>query len=55
VLTGDKIETAVQIGQSTGLLNEQIAQHFVIGETFREISMELADVADVLHSKRKDQ
>ena len=38
VLTGDKIETAIQIGFSTGLLNEAIAQHIVDGILFKDIS-----------------
>lgn len=38
VLTGDKIETAIQIGYSTGLLDNEIAQHIVDGTNFRAIS-----------------
>ena len=38
VLTGDKIETAIQIGYSTGLLNSEIGQHIVDGTDFKKIS-----------------
>ena len=38
VLTGDKIETAIQIGYSTGLLNNEIGQHIVDGTDFKKIS-----------------
>lgn len=34
VLTGDKIETAIQIGYSTGLLNEETALHKVDAVSF---------------------
>lgn len=38
VLTGDKIETAIQIGYSTGLLDENMNQHIIDGQEFKEIS-----------------
>jgi magnesium-transporting ATPase (P-type) len=38
VLTGDKIETAIQIGFSTGLLNDEMGLLKVDGTEFREIS-----------------
>ena len=38
VLTGDKIETAIQIGYATGLLDENMNQHIVDGLGFKEIS-----------------
>ena len=42
VLTGDKIETAIQIGFSTGLLNDETTLHKVTGDSFGKISHELA-------------
>ena len=50
VLTGDKIETAIQIGFSTGLLNEHIAQHMIDGLEFRAISNQLVQVADAVYN-----
>ena len=38
VLTGDKIETAIQIGYSTGLLDEHMSQHIVDGKVFADVS-----------------
>ena len=38
VLTGDKIETAIQIGYATGLLDENMNQHIVDGLGFKEIN-----------------
>ena len=38
VLTGDKIETAIQIGFSTGLLNDEMTQHIVDGTDFTKVS-----------------
>ena len=34
VLTGDKVETAIQIGYSTGLLNDHMGQFIVDGTEF---------------------
>ena len=50
VLTGDKIETAIQIGFSTGLLNEAIAQHIVDGILFKDISQQLIAAADYVYN-----
>lgn len=38
VLTGDKIETAIQIGYSTGLLNDETSLHKVDAPSFGELS-----------------
>ena len=50
VLTGDKIETAIQIGFSTGLLNESITQHLIDGLEFRDISNQLVAIADYVYN-----
>ena len=50
MLTGDKIETAIQIGFSTGLLNEAIAQHIVDGILFKDISQQLIAAADYVYN-----
>jgi len=50
VLTGDKIETAIQIGYSTGLLSDDIAQHIVDGVVFKDISTQLVNVADSIYN-----
>ena len=50
VLTGDKIETAIQIGYSTGLLRDDIAQHIVDGVVFKDISTQLVNVADSIYN-----
>lgn len=34
VLTGDKVETAIQIGFATGLLNDHMSQHIIDGVLF---------------------
>ena len=36
-------------------MSEDIAQHKVIGETFRDVSMELAEVADVIHTAKRNE
>ena len=38
MLTGDKVETAIQIGFSTGLLNESMQQLIVDGTTFQDVA-----------------
>ena len=38
VLTGDKVETAVNIGYSTGLLNNEMSQFYVDAVKVGEIS-----------------
>lgn len=52
VLTGDKVETAIQIGFSTGLLNDDMAQFIIDGVTFSDVSMQLVKVADVIHEAK---
>lgn len=49
VLTGDKIETAIQIGFSTGLLNNDMQQQIVDATTFTEVAHQLAKIADSLN------
>jgi len=41
VLTGDKIETAVNIAYSTGLLDNSVKRHHLQGENIMMISTEL--------------
>lgn len=50
VLTGDKVETAIQIGFSTGLLNDHIAQHIIDAVDFGKISKQLIEVADYIYN-----
>jgi len=38
VLTGDKVETAIQIGFSTGLLNDEMQQQIVDATTFAKVA-----------------
>jgi magnesium-transporting ATPase (P-type) len=52
VLTGDKVETAIQIGFSTGLINDQMGQFIIDGVSFSEVSMQLVKVADVIHEAK---
>ena len=44
VLTGDKIETAMNIGVSCGLLDSNMAQHIVEEVTVSELRQTLAQV-----------
>ena len=44
VLTGDKIETAVNIGFSAGLLNQEMNQYYIDKVTPGEISHQMADI-----------
>jgi len=41
VLTGDKIETAMNIGTSCGLLDSSMAQHMVEASDINELKQEL--------------
>ena len=52
VLTGDKVETAIQIGFSTGLLNEDMGQYIIDATEFGKISHQLAEVADAVHEMK---
>lgn len=45
VLTGDKVETAVNIGFSSGLLDNQIEQLYVIKPDTSDIKLELAEAS----------
>ena len=49
VLTGDKVETAIQIGYSTGLISENMSQHIIDGIDFATCAFQLAKVADTLN------
>mmetsp|Transcript_41484 Transcript_41484/g.54586 ORF Transcript_41484/g.54586 Transcript_41484/m.54586 type:complete len:217 (+) Transcript_41484:1670-2320(+) len=49
VLTGDKVETAIQIGFSTGLLNNEMQQHIVDSVNFAGCAHQLAKVADSIN------
>ena len=44
VLTGDKIETAVNIGFSAGLLDNNMIQHEVIDEEVSELQNTLTQI-----------
>jgi len=37
VLTGDKVETAMNIGVAAGLLDAKIAQHLVLSVEYNEL------------------
>ncbi len=52
VLTGDKVETAIQIGFSTGLINDNMGQFIIDGTEFSQVSMQLVKVADVIHEAK---
>jgi magnesium-transporting ATPase (P-type) len=41
VLTGDKIETAINIGYSCKLLDNSMKQHLIAAETSREVNEEI--------------
>ena len=43
VLTGDKVETAINIGYSSGLLDNGMIQVMVISETSPEIYKEITE------------
>jgi len=55
VLTGDKIETAIQIGFATGLLNDEIVLHICDATYFGEIGHQLAGIAEEIHSMDRAQ
>ena len=55
VLTGDKIETAVQIGVATGLLDENMNQHIVDGSEFKGISDQLMQIAEKMYNMQAGQ
>ena len=44
VLTGDKIETAVNIGVSAGLLDSTMEQHFINNTDDQELLVTLDDI-----------
>ena len=46
VLTGDKVETAVNIGYSAGLLNNEMSQFYVDSVTIGGISHQMADIVE---------
>lgn len=50
VLTGDKIETAMNIGVSAGLLDANMAQHIVDDVTVTELSKALAEIQKNINS-----
>jgi len=54
VLTGDKVETAVNIGYSAGLLNNEMEQFYIDGVTIGEISHQCADMVDKMHNSSFD-
>jgi|LauGreDrversion4_2_1035121.scaffolds.fasta_scaffold40969_7 magnesium-transporting ATPase (P-type) len=43
VLTGDKVETAINIGYSCKLLNNDMNQFIINGETPRQVFEQIAD------------
>jgi len=43
VLTGDKVETAINIGISAGLLDEHMVQHTILANDEGELKQELDD------------
>jgi magnesium-transporting ATPase (P-type) len=54
VLTGDKIETAVNIGYSCGLLNNEMSQYYIDAVDIGPISHQMADVVDQIHNMSID-
>ena len=54
VLTGDKVETAVNIGFSAGLLNQEMNQYYIDKVTPGEISHQMADIVQQLHDSDED-
>lgn len=48
VLTGDKIETAINIGFSSGLLDNNMVQYLVTANTTSELQSQLKDTIDGL-------
>jgi magnesium-transporting ATPase (P-type) len=53
VLTGDKIETAMNIGYSSGLLDNDMDKYMVTGGDTRSVFRELADAYKELSMKSK--
>lgn len=49
LLTGDKIETAVNIGFSAGLITQSMQQHTIDKTTYSEISIQMIEIANNLH------
>lgn len=52
VLTGDKVETAINIGVSAGLLDAQMDQHVVESEEPNELEQVLRSVKDLVRENQ---
>ena len=51
VLTGDKVETAINIGYSCNLLHEGITEVYVVGETIANIRKSLSEAVKMIEGK----
>ena len=52
VLTGDKIETAMNIGVSAGLLDSSMAEHIIEESNIQELRNTLISTLDIVKSQR---
>ena len=50
VLTGDKIETAINIGYSAGLLDNHMEQHLIDETDFNELDLLLTEINEMVES-----
>jgi len=54
VLTGDKVETAVNIGFSAGLLDTSIQQHYIDETTEDGLIRQIGDISkEIIHTENK--
>lgn len=51
VLTGDKIETAINIGYSCGLLNNEMSQFVIDSKQSGKVGLQLAEIAEVYENR----
>ena len=54
VLTGDKVETAINIGYSCGLLNASMTQFVINNSSLQVVGEELTRIESVLQSSSKE-
>ena len=54
VLTGDKIETAINIGYSCGLLSNDMEQFVIDSQQSGKVGLQLAEIAEVYERKHSD-
>lgn len=55
VLTGDKVETAINIGFSCKLLNDTFKQLIVTEKTFEDVSISLDEKIEIIKNSHLDQ